>query len=390
MGSSCLLTEGSTRMRKLVLIFLICLGTLILTKCESQNSLRENVRDDSIAKKLLHAERSSGKSRREAKDKRTGRKKKNKKKQNQKNKNRKTGNNSKRKFAKKNRNQKKSKRKSSKNKSIKNGKRGKKSGVDKKKSSKKKNKENKRQINCARQENDVFCPQQKAISLKLLYNQVTNFNKQLKRAKNQAKIVARKKAKANQFMKDAMIMTDVVGGDLTSPSCKSKRSASNAASAGSKLANCNNDISQSCEDISINSTLSGRCSETMNTFTSKVTTCKTDYSCTCWREAAEMKASIAQCDALEEADAVKAKKKSCLSTFSACKKAQDSAVEYTATCPVKITSNTSTSPVETTSNTTKSPVMTTTTFPASSNMTEKPVPMTFETPVQMTMGNANC
>merc|ERR1711915_1122427 len=106
MGSSCLLTEGSTRMRILVLIFLICLGTLMLTKCESQNSLRENVRDDPIVKKLLHAERSSSKSRREAKNKRTGR-----------NKKKKTRNNSKRKFAKKNRTQKKLKRKSSKSKS---------------------------------------------------------------------------------------------------------------------------------------------------------------------------------------------------------------------------------------------------------------------------------
>merc|ERR1711915_1001823 len=113
MGSSCLLTEGSTRMRILVLIFLICLGTLMLTKCESQNSLRENIKDDPIVKKLLHAERSSSTSRREAKNKRTGRKKKNKKKQNQRNRNKKTRNNSKRKFAKKNRNQKKSKRKSS-------------------------------------------------------------------------------------------------------------------------------------------------------------------------------------------------------------------------------------------------------------------------------------
>merc|ERR1711915_238633 len=75
MGSSCLLTEGSTMMRKLVLIFLICLGTLMLTKCESQNSLRENVKDDLIVKKLLHAERSSSKSRREAKNKRTKRNK---------------------------------------------------------------------------------------------------------------------------------------------------------------------------------------------------------------------------------------------------------------------------------------------------------------------------
>merc|ERR1711915_579133 len=129
MGSSCLLTEGSTRMRKLVLIFLVCLGTLMLTKCESQNSLRENVKDDLIVKKLLHAERSSSKIRSEAKNKRTGRKKKNKKKQNQRNKKQKTRNDSKRKFAKKNRIQKNLKRKSSKTKSKKNGKRGKKSGV---------------------------------------------------------------------------------------------------------------------------------------------------------------------------------------------------------------------------------------------------------------------
>jgi len=385
MGSSCLLTEGSTRMRKLVLIFLIILGTLMLTKCESRNSLRENVKDDLIADKLLHAEKSSSKNRRESKNRRTGRKKTDKKKQKQKNRKFKTQNNSKRRFAKKNRNQKKLKRRSSKNKNKKNRKRGKQSVVNKKKSSKKKSKESKVAINCARQENEVFCPQQKAISLKLLYNQVTDFKKQLKRAENQAKIVRRKKAKANQFMKDAMIMTDVVGGDLASPSCKSKRSASNAASTGSKLANCSNDISKSCADISINLTLSGSCSTRMDTFTSKVKTCKTDDSCTCWTETAKMKASIAQCNALKEADAVKVKKKSCLSTFSACKKAQDSAVEYTATCPVNSTSITTISPVESTASTTKDTLMTTTTVPASTNMTEKPVPMTFETPVQMTM-----
>merc|ERR1712189_127078 len=96
MGSSCLLTEGSTRMRKLVLIFLIFLGTLMLTKCESRNSLRENVKDDLIADKLLHAEKSSSKNRRESKNKRTGRKKTDKKKQKQKNRKFKTQNNSKR------------------------------------------------------------------------------------------------------------------------------------------------------------------------------------------------------------------------------------------------------------------------------------------------------
>ena len=72
---------------------------------------------------------------------------------------------------------------------------------------------------CARQTSSTFCPTEKATSLKLLYNQVSNFKKQLKRAENHAKIVKKKKAKKDAFQKDAAILTDVVGGDLTAPSC---------------------------------------------------------------------------------------------------------------------------------------------------------------------------
>merc|ERR1719154_783431 len=49
-----------------------------------------------------------------------------------------------------------------------------------------------------------------------------------------------------------------------------------------------------------------------------------------------MRSAISQCNALKESNSVKTKKKSCLDTFSNCKKAQDSAVEYTATCPAPI------------------------------------------------------
>ena len=65
----------------------------------------------------------------------------------------------------------------------------------------------------------TFCPLEKATSLKLLYNQVYNFKKQLKRAQNQAKIVQKKKAKNTIFMKDALILTDIVGGNLSAPVC---------------------------------------------------------------------------------------------------------------------------------------------------------------------------
>jgi len=197
----------------------------------------------------------------------------------------------------------------------------------------------------------TFCPTEKATSLKLLYNQVSNFKKQLKRAQSQANIVSKKKAKKDNFAKDAAILTDVVGGNLTNPTCSATgRSATNAASQGSTLSSCSSTIATSCEDITINSTLTGSCSDTMTTFETKVTTCKTDDSCTCWTEAFAMKSDITACNALNEANSVKAKKKTCLDTFSSCKKAQDSAVQYTATCPTK-TSSVTTMP---TASTTKS------------------------------------
>jgi len=194
-----------------------------------------------------------------------------------------------------------------------------------------------------------FCPTEKATSLKLLYNQVTNFKKQLKRATSHAKIVKNKKSKKDNFAKDAAILTDVVGGNLTKPTCSAKgRSASNAASQGSVLSSCSSNIESSCQEITINATLTGACSDTMTTFENKVTTCKTDDSCTCWTEAFAMKSDITKCKASDEADAVKAKKKSCLKTFSSCKSAQDSAVQYTATCPAQTSSATTLATASTT------------------------------------------
>ena len=56
----------------------------------------------------------------------------------------------------------------------------------------------------------------------LLYNQVYNFKKQLKRAQSQADTVEKKRKKKDNFQKDAAILTDVVGGNLTNPTCSAK------------------------------------------------------------------------------------------------------------------------------------------------------------------------
>ena len=96
--------------------------------------------------------------------------------------------------------------------------------------------------NC-RQATSTFCPADKALSLKLLYNQVANFFRQLKRAENHAKIVSKKKDKKDVFASDAAILEDAVGGNLSAPSCSSaSRSASTAGEKGQTLANCSNSI----------------------------------------------------------------------------------------------------------------------------------------------------
>jgi len=187
----------------------------------------------------------------------------------------------------------------------------------------------------------------KALALKLLYGQVANFFRQLKRAENHAKIVAKKKEKKDNFESDAAILQDAVGGNISDPTCASgRRSASTAAEKGQTLANCSNSIGAACAEITVNTTLLGDCKTKMEAFQSKVTTCKTDDSCTCWTEATNMKSEITDCKATDEMNRVKALKSSCLEKFGDCKKAQDSAVELTASCP-------------TTSVTTAAPSMTT-------------------------------
>merc|ERR1712079_311046 len=73
----------------------------------------------------------------------------------------------------------------------------------------------------------TFCPAEKALALKMLYAQVANFFRQLKRAENHAKIISKKKEKKDNFESDAAILQDAVGGNISAPVCASgRRSAS--------------------------------------------------------------------------------------------------------------------------------------------------------------------
>ena len=85
---------------------------------------------------------------------------------------------------------------------------------------KKAEKKPKTRSGCSRQ-TTTFCPAEKALALKLLYGQVANFFRQLKRAENHAKIVAKKKEKKDNFESDAAILQDAVGGNISDPTCAS-------------------------------------------------------------------------------------------------------------------------------------------------------------------------
>ena len=90
------------------------------------------------------------------------------------------------------------------------------SGGSKNKKRKSKKKSRARQSKNCRQ--TTFCPADKALSLKILYGQVANFFRQLKRAENHASIVKKKKSKKLDFANDAVILKDAVGGNFFAPS----------------------------------------------------------------------------------------------------------------------------------------------------------------------------
>jgi len=236
--------------------------------------------------------------------------------------------------SKNNRRMKKQKKGSSKNSKNKKDKRKK----LKQRKSKKGSTRNSGSSGCGRQ-STTFCPAEKAQALNIYYNKMANYFKQLKRAENWAKIVSKKKGKKDNFVNDALILEDAVGGNLSAPACSS-RSRSDAATAtekGEVLKNCSASIAESCADIVIDTTVSGDCKTKMETFQTKVDGCKTSDDCTCWTEAFAMKSDLSSCSAKEEMDRVQGLRTSCLSKFSDCKKAQDSAVELTASCPASTT-----------------------------------------------------
>lgn len=172
-------------------------------------------------------------------------------------------------------------------------------------------------------------------------SKVRNYIRQTKRMVNHAAIAKKKLDKQGEFKDHAAILTNVLGGNASAPSCALDTEGSDAAAAAISLGKCEDDVKTGCPEIPVDSnhTGAGGCNATIFAFKTKVEACgngDTAESCTCYAEAMAMKAKIVACatEATAQMKAVKAKKDVCKGKFSDCKKLQDKSVGFSATCHV--------------------------------------------------------
>jgi hypothetical protein len=188
-------------------------------------------------------------------------------------------------------------------------------------------------------------------ALNFAKNQINNFFKQKKRMESHDKITGNKLGKQGNFNESAEHMMMAMGGNMSNPTCgesnsTSSRSMDEAMSTYNTLNNCSESIKEACTmpNMTMNTTFLAICENVYNLSKIASDDCRTNtnyttngpLACNCWEKAA-IGIQLAKdygCTkyGADTAKAVKAEKKKCTAAFSACKKAEDSAVALTHTC----------------------------------------------------------
>jgi len=194
-------------------------------------------------------------------------------------------------------------------------------------------------------------------SLKFEKDKIRTFTNQKKRAESFKKLIGNKGGKDDQFGNTTTYLLMALGGNMTNLNCSGKTSlTTEAAATYTTLSNCSASIAAACAvpNKTANFTLLDTCKtvyseiQTKNAACLKLTTDGTK-ACTCWSEAANMTASAKKlsddCDAKSTQLEMKSLKKTCLASFSACKKAEDSSVAFIMTCSQDSSSSSSSSNV---------------------------------------------
>jgi len=199
------------------------------------------------------------------------------------------------------------------------------------------------------------CLQEAVDVLKYLRNQVRTFNRKFARIKSFNKTVGNKLGKKGVFEETAAYLLLALGGNISSAACgetgsrqTNSREKATAVSTYNVLNNCSASIKEACtmpnttlsdEDITTFAT----CTDTFNKTAMAADDCRTNskYSsngtaaCTCWSKIVAGINKVKQsgaCNTTETNDGVKESKNTCMEAFSACRKAEDSAVQLVYTC----------------------------------------------------------
>merc|ERR1712218_264665 len=182
------------------------------------------------------------------------------------------------------------------------------------------------------------CLQDAVDVLKYLGNQVRTFNRKFARIKSFNKTVKNKLGKKGVFEETASWLLVALGGNISNAACgetgsrrRTGRDKNTAVTTYKTLNNCSTAIKEACsmpnttlsdEDItSFNS-----CKDTFNKTSVQADDCRTNS-----KYANNGKQSGA-CNATDTNNGVKESRNTCMATFSACRKAEDSAVQLVYTC----------------------------------------------------------
>merc|ERR1712128_254650 len=224
---------------------------------------------------------------------------------------------------------------------------------------KKNNKGKNRQRKCERQTgaDDTTCLANIELAMDYEGKQIKNFKNQKKRVEDFGKLMQNKGGKKDNFQNTTTYMKDALGSDNSCNGTTNKTDAADAVSAHATLRNCSTSVESGCAipSTTYNSTELSSCETSLTAVATKNSECyklttatSPDLSaaCTCWKAAAELvtETKALKCSAKSPYDTISALKKTCLSKFSDCKKAEDASIGLIQVCNGRTTPSTASVP----------------------------------------------
>jgi len=207
--------------------------------------------------------------------------------------------------------------------------------------------------NCGRSESNSTCSGSSVgdtclssliTAMKFERDKISSFNNQKKRAEAWNRLIDSKASKKSVFGNTTSYLLVALGGNISNLACPGDNALTNdATKAYRTLTNCSTAITSSCSvpNNTVDFTQLDKCQATFKEIAEKNAAClamTTDgaAACECWEEAKTLtevaKRQIADCDSKSAQAAIKSLRMACVSTFSQCKKAEDSSVGYVMIC----------------------------------------------------------